>query len=160
MYSLGVRLQNHLLTLVRMYKVPLRPLSLLMVSLAFVNGYHQWPVIKQFPLCSTSNILLTWFGFIPLGSLDWRPWANSSIIIFCYCPSCARPCYTSYDILLRHRSTLYSSGYDWLLSMDPPCSFVVMAPLDLIWRLFAYWATMIVSLVIHMLDPPIFMAIL
>ena len=50
-------------------------------------------------------------------------------------------------------------GYDQLLSMDPPCSFVAMTPLDLIWRLFAYWATIIVSSVIHMLDPPIFMGI-
>ena len=74
---------------------------------------------------------------------------------FCYFPSCARPCYTLYDILLRHRSTLYFCGYDRLLSMDPPCSFVAMAPLDLIWRLFAYWVTMIVSSVIHMLDFPI-----
>ena len=74
---------------------------------------------------------------------------------FFYCPSCARPCYTLYDILLRHRSTLYSCGYDRLLSMDPPCSFVAMAPLDLIWCLFAYWATMIVSSVIHMLDLPV-----
>ena len=91
-----------------------------------------------------------------LGGLDWRPWADSSIIIFfCYCPSCTRPCYILYDILLRHRSTLYFCGYDRLLSMDPPCSFVSMTPLDLIWHLFAYWATMIVSSVIHMLDPPI-----
>ena len=74
---------------------------------------------------------------------------------FCYCPSCTRPCYILYDILLRHRSTLYSCGYDRLLSMAPPCSFVAMTPLDLIWCLFTYWATMIVSLVIHMLDPPI-----
>ena len=77
---------------------------------------------------------------------------------FCYCASCARPCYTLYEILLRHRSTLYFCGCDRLLSMDPPCSFVAMAPLDLIWRLFVYWATIIVSSVIHMLDPPIFMA--
>ena len=90
-----------------------------------------------------------------LDGLDWRPWAYSSIIIVFYCPSCARPCYTLYDILLRHRSTLYFCGYDRLLSMDPPCSFVAMDPLDLIWRLFAYWATMIVSSVIHMLDPPV-----
>ena len=74
---------------------------------------------------------------------------------FFYCPSCARPCHTLYDILLRHRSTLYFCGYDRLLSMDPPCSFVAMNPLDLIWRLFAYWATIIVSSVIHMLDPPV-----
>ena len=57
--------------------------------------------------------------------------------------------------LLRHRSTLYFCGYDRLLSMDPPCSFVAMTPLDLIWRLFAYWVTIIVSSVIHMLDPPV-----
>ena len=71
-----------------------------------------------------------------LGGLDWRPWADSSIIIFFYCPSCARPCCTLYDILLRHRSTLYFCGYDRFSSMDPPCSFVAMTPLDLIWRLF------------------------
>ena len=57
--------------------------------------------------------------------------------------------------LLRHRSTLYYCDYDKLLSMDPPCSFVAMTLLDLIWRLFAYWATMIVSSVIHMLDLPV-----
>ena len=74
---------------------------------------------------------------------------------FCYFASCARPCHTLYDILLRHRSTLYSCGYDWLLSMDPPCSFVAMTPLDLIWCLFSYWVTMIVPSVIHMLDPPV-----
>ena len=87
--------------------------------------------------------------------LDWTPWAYSSIIIFCYFPSYIRPCHTLYDILLTHKSTLYFCGYDRLLSMDPPCSFVAMTPLDLIWHLFAYWATMIVSSVIHMLDPPI-----
>ena len=75
---------------------------------------------------------------------------------FFYNPSCARPCHTLYDILLRHRTTLYFCGYDRLLSMDPPCSFVAVAPLDLIWCLFAYWATMIFSSVIHMLDPPVF----
>ena len=128
----------------------------MVVSLAFVNGFHYWPVIKQLPPCSTSTPLFAWLGFIPfLGSLDWRPWADSSILIFCYCPSCARPCYTLYDILLRHRSTLYFCGYDRLLSMAPPCSFVAMTPLDLIWRLFAYWATMIFPSVIHMLDPPV-----
>ena len=74
---------------------------------------------------------------------------------FFYYLSCARPCYILYDILLRHRSTLYFCGYDWFSSMDPPCSFVAMAPLDLIWHLFAYWETMIVSSVIHMLDPPV-----
>ena len=89
-----------------------------------------------------------------LDGLDWRPWANSSIVIFCFYLSCAKLCHTSYDILMRHRSTLYFCGYDWLLSMDPPCSFVAMNPLDLIWCLFAYWATMIVSSVRHMLDPP------
>ena len=89
----------------------------------------------------------------------WAVWIEDlgSIVAssFFYCPSCARPCYILYDILLRHRSTLYYCGYDRLLSMDPPCSFVAMARLDLIWHLFAYWATMIVSLVIHMLDPPV-----
>ena len=76
---------------------------------------------------------------------------------FCYCPSYVRPCHTSYDILLRHRSTLYFCGYDRLLSMDPPCSFVAMTPLDLIWHLFPYWSTIIVSSVIHMLDPPVYL---
>ena len=94
------------------------------------------------------------------GGLDWRPWVDSRIVIFFYCSSFKRPCHTSYDILMRHRSTLYFCGYDWLLSIDPPCSFVAMNPLDLIWCLFAYWVTMIVSSVIHMLDPPyIFMVI-
>ena len=60
-----------------------------------------------------------------------------------------------YDILLRYKSTFFLCGYDRLSSMDPPCSFVAMTPLDLIWCLFAYWVTMIVSSVIHMLDPPI-----
>ena len=113
-------------------------------------------VIKQFPPCLTSAPLFAWLGFVPfLGGLDWRPWADSSIVIFCYCPSCARPCYTLYDILLRHISTFYFCGYDQLSSMDPLCSFVAMTPLDLIWCLFVYWATMIVSSVIHMLDPPV-----
>ena len=74
---------------------------------------------------------------------------------FCYCLTYARLCHILYDILLRHRSTLYFCGYDRLLIMDPPCSFVAMTPLDLIWHLFAYWATMIVSSVIHMLDTPV-----
>ena len=80
------------------------------------------------------------------------PIATSS---FFYCPRCARPCHNLCDILLRHRSTLYFCGYDRLLNMDPPCSSVAMTPLDLIWCLFAYWVTMIVSSVIHMLDIPI-----
>ena len=83
---------------------------------------------------------------------DLGPTVASS---FFYCPSNTRPCYILYDILLRHRSTLYSCGYDRLLSMNPPCSFVAMTPLDLIWFLFAYWVTMIVSSLIHMLDPPV-----
>ena len=90
-----------------------------------------------------------------LGNLDWRTWGNSSIIIFSYYPGYTRPCHILYDIFLIHRSTLYFYGYDWLLSMDPPCSFVAMTPLDLIWLLFAYWVTMLVSSVIHMLDPPV-----
>ena len=65
---------------------------------------------------------------------DLGPIVASSF--FFYFSSCTRPCRTSYDILLRHRSTLYCCGYDQLLSMDPPCSFVAMTPLDLIWRLF------------------------
>ena len=127
----------------------------MVVSLAFVNGFHHWLVIKWFPPCSTLSPLFTWLGFVPFWAVwieDLGPTIASS---FCYFPSYVRPCYTLYDILLRHRSTLYSCGYDRLLSVDPPCSFVAMAPLDLIWRLFAYWATMIVSSVIHMLDPPI-----
>ena len=92
----------------------------------------------------------------------WAVWIEDLGLIiaspFCYYPSCAGPCYTLYDILLRHRSTLYFCGYDRLSSMDPPCSFVAMTPLYLIWRLFAYWATIIVSSVIHMLDLPIFIA--
>ena len=83
---------------------------------------------------------------------DLGPTVASS---FCYFPSCTRPCYILYEILLRHRSTLYFCGYDRLLSMDPPCSFVAMTPFDLIWSLFAYSATMIVSSLIHMLDPPV-----
>ena len=59
---------------------------------------------------------------------------------------------TLHGNFLRHRSTLYSCGYDQLLSMDLPCSFVAMTPLDFIWFLFAYCATMIVTSVIHMLD--------
>ena len=122
----------------------------------FVNGSHYWPVIKQFHPCSTSAPLFAWSWFVPFfGSLDWRIWAHSSIIIFFYFPSCVRPCHTLYDIFLRHRSTLYFCVYDRLLSMDSPCSFVAMTPLDLIWFLFSYWATMIVSSVIHMLDPPV-----
>ena len=94
-----------------------------------------------------------------LGSLDWRPWADSGIVIFLYYSSCARPCHTSYEILLRHRSTLYSCGYDRLLSMDPPYLFVAMTPLDFIWRLFAYCVTMIVTLVTHVGSTYIFMVI-
>ena len=87
----------------------------MVVSLAFVNGFHYWPVIKRFPPCSTSTHLFAWLGFVPLlCGLDWRPWANSSIVIFCYCPSCARPCYILYDILLRHIFTLY---FLWLWSI-------------------------------------------
>ena len=96
----------------------------------------------------------TFFGRFGLKTLG----PTVALSSFFYFPSCARPCYTLYDILLRHRSTLYFCGYDRLLSMDPPCSFLAMTPLYLIWHLFAYWATMIVSSVIHMLDPPIFMA--
>ena len=130
----------------------------MVVSLAFVNSSHYWVVIKRFPPCSTSAPLFAWLGFVPfLGGLDWRPWADSSIVIFCYCPSYTRPFYTLYDILLRHISTLYFCGYDWLSSMDPSCSFVAMTTLDLIWRLFAYWVTMIVSSVIHMLDPLVYL---
>ena len=64
---------------------------------------------------------------------DLGPTVASS---FWYCPSCARPCYILYDILQRHRSTLYFCGYYWFSSMDPPFSFVAMTPLDLIWRIF------------------------
>ena len=53
----------------------------------------------------------------------WAVWIEDLGMIvassFCSCPSCARPCYILYDILLRHRSTLYFCGYDRLLSMDP-----------------------------------------
>ena len=35
---------------------------------------------------------------------DLGPTVASS---FFYCPCCTRPCYILYDILLRHRSTLY-----------------------------------------------------
>ena len=59
--------------------------------------------------------------------------------------------------MLRHGSTLYSCGYDQLLSMDSPFSFMAMTPLVLIWFLFAYWATMIVPFVIHMLDPLVYL---
>ena len=89
----------------------------------------------------------------------WAVWIEDigSIVAlsFFHFPRCARPCYISYDILLRHRSTLLFCGYDRLSSMDPPCSFVAMIPLDLIWWIFSYWATMIVSSAIHMLDPPV-----
>ena len=83
----------------------------MVVSLVFVNGSHHWPVIKWFPSCSTSNPLFTWLGFIPMGSLDWIPWADSSIIIFCYFLISSRPFHTPYDIC-------------W--DIDPPCILVAM----------------------------------
>ena len=116
MDSLGVCLQDHLFTYVRMYEVPWGPFSLLVGSLTFVNGLHQWPMIKWYPPCLTSTTLFIWLGFIPLGGLDWRPWANSSILIFFYCSSYTIPCHISYD----------ASWY-----IDPPCVLVAM---------ICYWA--------------------
>ena len=87
----------------------------MVVSLAFVNGSHYWPVIKWFPPCLSSTPFIhmvrirTFFGRFGLKTLGLTV-ASS----FCYFPSCARPCYTLYDILLRHRSTLY---FLWLWSI-------------------------------------------
>ena len=127
----------------------------MVVSLAFVNVSHYWPIIKQFPPCLTLapfirmvRICTFWAVWIE----DLGPIVASS---FCYFPSCTRPCYILYDILPRHRSTLYFCGYDLLSSIDPPCSFVTMTPLDFICLLFSYWVTMIVSSVMHMLDLPV-----
>ena len=107
----------------------------MVVSLAFVNGFHHWPVIKRFPPCSTSTPLFSWLGFVPFGLLDWRPWADSSIIILLF-PKLHKTLSHFIWNSLRHRSTLFFCGYDRLLSMDPPCSFVAMTPLDLIWHHF------------------------
>ena len=124
------------------------------VSLTFFNDFHQWQVTKRFPPGSTSTPLFTWLGFVPLGGLDWRPWADGSIVIFCYFPSYARPCHTSYDIF-------------W--DIDPPCILVPMINYwtwihlvhlwpwvpYILWHIFSYCANMIVTLVIHMLDLPV-----
>ena len=107
-------------------------------------------VSSMFDFNSFTRMVRIWFVWIE----DLGP---TIALSFCYCPSYTRPCYILYDIFLRHRSTLYSCGYDWFLSMDSPCSFVVMTHLDLIWHLFSYWATLIVSSVIHMLDLPIYL---
>ena len=158
---LGVWLQYHLFTLVRMYWVPWGTFSLMVVSLVFVNDSHHWPVIKRFPPCLTPTPLFTWLGFVPfvrfgLKTLDWQ--YNCHIFLL---PKLQNTFSHFIWHLLRHRSTLYSCGYDRLLSMNPPCSFVAMTPLDFMWCLFAYCATMIVKSIIHMLDPPlIFMAII
>ena len=52
----------------------------------------------------------TFFGRFGLKTLG----PTVALSSFCYFPSCARPCYTLYDILLRHRSTLY---FLWLWSI-------------------------------------------
>ena len=84
----------------------------MVVSLAFVNGFHYWPVIKQFPQCLTSTPLFAWLGFIPfLGDSDWIPWVDSSIIIFAIAQD-------AQDLV-----TLYMT-FCW--DIDPPCILVAM----------------------------------
>ena len=120
----------------------------MVVSLAFVNGSHYWPVIKRFPPCSTSTPLFTWLGFVPLDS--WIEYLGPTIASSSF----------SISLVEQDLVTLYMT-FCW--DIDSPCIFVAMinyrAWIHLVhlwpWILFAYWATMIVSLVIHVLDLPI-----
>ena len=95
----------------------------MVVSLVFVNGFYYWPVIKQFPPCSTSAPLFTWLGFVPfLGGLDWRPWADSSFSFF----AIAR---VAQDLV-----TLYMT-FCW--DIDPPCILWL-------WSIFEYGSTLFI----------------
>ena len=52
---LGVRHQNIYSHLVDCTRVPWESLTLMVISLALVNGSHHWPIIKWFLQCSTSD---------------------------------------------------------------------------------------------------------
>ena len=85
----------------------------MVVSLAFINGFHYWPIIKWFPPCSTSTPLFrmvrirTFFGQFGLKTLG-LPVALSSFAI----------AQVAQDLVILYMT------FCW--DIDPPCIFVAM----------------------------------
>ena len=87
--------------------VPWESLSSLVISLVFVNGIHQWPVMKWFLPCLTSVPLFTW---LELYLWDWDE--DPGIIIrhtTCW-SSLSQVVMGLFEFyMMLHRSTLYKS---------------------------------------------------
>jgi hypothetical protein len=105
--SLSVRLQlinSHSLDCTR---VPWESLTLMVISLALVNGSHHWSIIKWFLPCSTSTHVFTWLY------LYYRVVEMKTLNIF----SRIQVALEYIQFVLLHRSTLYVS---WLSSNLSP----------------------------------------
>jgi hypothetical protein len=81
--------------------VPWESLTLMVISLALVNGSHHRPIIKWFLPCSTSTPVITWsdlyLGMVEMKTLDHTILFQVAMEYLLF--------------VLRHRSTLYVS---WL----------------------------------------------
>ena len=125
--SMDVRLQLIYSHSSKCTRVPWESLTLMVISLALVNGLHHWSVIKWFLPCSTSKNLFTWLDLYYIGiskkTLGWffilictfpRLWRSSFELwhIFCYIvPLCIGRGY----VLSSHRSTMFSL---WIRSIQ------------------------------------------
>ena len=115
-------------------EVPWESLTSMVISIAVVKVFHQWPIIKWFLPCSTSTPIIAWLDSylwkMGLKTLDliilvqvameylWFVLTHRSTLrVTWLCPNLS---------LLTHRSTMY---FWWLCSdlsrvgMDPQCMF-------------------------------------
>ena len=101
--------------------VPWGLLSLLVVSLPYVNGLHQWLLIRWFHSCSTSRPLFTWDGMCQFGC-DEDPGEIRYFILLISPPRLRLEFCNSDSYILQHRSTfILGLGYDHCLVADPQC---------------------------------------
>ena len=81
---LGVRHQDIYSHSVDCTRVPWESLTLMVISLALVNGSHHWPVIKWFLPCSNSDHCNHMDRIVPCGRRDEDPghWFKSTHCFF------------------------------------------------------------------------------
>ena len=110
--------------------VPWESLTSMVISLALVNGFYQWPVIKWFLPCSTSTPVITWLDSY-FGWWGWRHWILSlwsrlrwSMYYLRHVdPMCM---FRGYVVLIKKfvvqiHSVFQWLCYDWHDYMDPQC---------------------------------------
>ena len=148
---LGVRRQDICLHLVDFTSVPWESLTLMVISLALVNGSHHWLVIKWFLPCSTSNHCNRMDRFVLCERRDEDPrYLFKALIAFLqvameFCISSMDPhlyglgyaqiciCMTQIYIVCLVAMSKFESSITWIYAVfQQPCLFIPLMDLPCI----------------------------